>query len=140
LIGCSCRSGPTRLVNYSWWCYVGREQGRAIGHRDLTLAVCPVITRREGAGRFHDRTLERSCDRTHRGHVRSSVMYASVSIMSESRDAECGPDIGVRQSENFISGPLLDSTGLCVALSSVTLSSASDLTLTTRVKHFDHWR
>jgi hypothetical protein len=140
LIGRSCRGGPMRLVNYSWWCCVGREQGRAIGHRDLTLTVHLVITRREGAGRFHDRTLERSCDRTHRGHVRSSVTYASVSIVSESREAECGPDIGVRQSENFIFGPLLDSTGLCVALSSVTLSSASDLTLTTRVKHFDHWR
>jgi hypothetical protein len=69
LTGRSCRGGPARLVNHSWWRCIGREQGRVTEHSDLTLVMCPVITRREGAGWLRNQTLERSCDRTHRGAV-----------------------------------------------------------------------
>jgi hypothetical protein len=97
LTGRSCQGGPARLVNHSWWRCIGQEQGRATERSDLTLVVRPVITRKEGAGWLRNQTLERSCDRTHRGCVRSSVTYAGISIASESREAECGPDTGARQ-------------------------------------------
>jgi hypothetical protein len=50
---------------------------------DRTLAVRPVITRREGAGRLRDRALESCCDRTRKGCVKSSLTYANITTLRE---------------------------------------------------------
>jgi hypothetical protein len=60
-----------------------RERGGATGRSDLTLAVHPIIARREEVGRLRDRTLNSVCDWMRKGCVRSSLTYADVTALCE---------------------------------------------------------
>jgi hypothetical protein len=60
-----------------------------IGRSDLIQRARPIMMSREGAARLDDRTQEDSCNRTRRACVRSRMMYAKVSLMSEAVRTGC---------------------------------------------------
>jgi hypothetical protein len=132
----------------AWWrCGwpIARSSDRTL---DLTLVLRSVMLSRGGDTQLGYRKQWQN--KTGRAGLVSGPCWRMLASAPWACIAERCEDLTPRRvrstltrcvrSVKFVSVPLLDSTGLCVALNPVTLSSASDLTFTTRVKRFDRWR